>query len=723
MLSSKLSLMLVFLAVIVCKNLHAQTTGEISGKVVSRETGEALVGVNVLVVGTKLGDATHIDGTFLVRNVPTGVRTVRFSMVGYKSIERSTVVQHGQIARLEVSLTSTVLEFESVVVTATRAPSLVTDVSTPTELITATKIARMNAQSVAKILNTSAGVFVKDIGDRGGLKTISIRGSSTSQVLVLYDGQRISPASGAGIDFSTLTTDNIDWIEVVRGGNSALYGADANGGIVNIISKSGRNTQRLLANGKVTVGSFGSRGFSANVGQQIGRLDYYASFHHTETDDYRYLTLNTKAEQTMENSNFNSNGGSLKLGLQMTEDSKVVLSGVTYREAEGSPGSLSFRTPLATLKSDWQYVSGTYTSKFDPWIENKLQVYHNRTMTDYQDPGGFVQDPSISEDFLTGVELQQRMRVTSGNVLTYGYNYRHELVDGTDVKDRHRDEHGVFLQLESEWHISESGLLNAIRFIPACRYDRYSDFGSNVSPKIGLVLSHTSKHRIALRSNVGTSFRAPGFFDLYWPASAFYRGNPDLRAEESIDFDSGVIGVLGLLGGLEYEVTYYYSRLKNEIMTAPDPAGVFTPQNLGKSKRAGVETRLAFSPWPMILRIEGNYTYLRATDETERSPNLGKILVYRPSHIVNATVWASYGVLDLNFVYHYVDRRYTQADNSAALGGYSYLEGNLAAKYDRGTVEYFARLEFNNLSDRAFQVLDGFPVPKRSVGATVGMKF
>ncbi len=259
--------------------------------------------------------------------------------------------------------------------------------------------------------------------------------------------------------------------------------------------------------------------------------------------------------------------------------------------------------------------------------------------------------------------------------------------------------------------------------IPAARFDDYSDFGSSFNPKIGVVLSRTGEHKFGLRANIGTSFRAPGFFDLYWPVSPFFRGNPGLKAEESTNFDVGIVGTSTALGGLEYEVTFFRSTLDNEIQTAPDETGVFTPQNLGSSKREGFETRLALSPIPKTLRLEANYTYLKATNETESSPDLGNSLIYRPENVFNLTGTVNVGVFDMNVIFSYVDKRYSNPGNTASIGPYSYLEGNIGFRFKRRNVEYFARVETSNLGNRAVEVIAGFPQPKRTVGTTFGISF
>jgi len=258
--------------------------------------------------------------------------------------------------------------------------------------------------------------------------------------------------------------------------------------------------------------------------------------------------------------------------------------------------------------------------------------------------------------------------------------------------------------------------------IPAGRYDDYSDFGSRFSPKAGVVISRTGEHKLGLRGNVGRSFRAPGFLDLYWPDQIYIKGNPKLKAEKSTDYDFGFIGTSPVLGGLEYEVTYFHSKLEDEIVWAPDANFVYMPQNLADSKRRGVEARLAFSLLGNTLRVEANYTYLSATDETKGSPRFGKALEYRPKNSLNLAAQLRRAPFDLRLVYRYVDKRFSNLTDRW-LGSYSYLEGNLVAMYKVGNLEYFSRLEVNNLGNKAFQVLDGYPQPKRSFGVTFGIGF
>ena len=123
-----------------------------------------------------------------------------------------------------------------VVVTATRSSILQNDSPSPVDILTLQEIQRTNGSSVVDVLRSSEGFFLKDYGPTASLKTVSFRGMAAEHILVLYDGTRLNNFQNGQVDFSLLPMSNIDHIEVVRGGNSSLYGADAVGGIINIIS-------------------------------------------------------------------------------------------------------------------------------------------------------------------------------------------------------------------------------------------------------------------------------------------------------------------------------------------------------------------------------------------------------------------------------------------------------------------------------------------------------
>lgn len=211
--------------------LLASTTGKIAGKVTDHETGEPLMGVNVVLVGTELGAATDLDGRYTILNVAPGTRSVTASMIGYNPMTIGNVlVKTDMTSRINFELTEGSLEGEAVTVTAER-PMVEADLTSSKAVITSEEIALLPAESFQALLQTKAGVTEGSGGE------LHIRGGRTSEVLYMIDGiPVINPfSSGLGIG---IATSMIQELTLISGTFNAEYGK-AMSGIVNLVTKEG----------------------------------------------------------------------------------------------------------------------------------------------------------------------------------------------------------------------------------------------------------------------------------------------------------------------------------------------------------------------------------------------------------------------------------------------------------------------------------------------------
>lgn len=191
---------------------------------------------------------------------------------------------------------------DEVVVTATRSEIPLHDSPSSVEILTEQKIRQLNGTNLADALATSSGLFVKDYGGVGGLKTISMRGLGAEHTLVLVNGNRFNNFQNGLVDLSTLLTDDIERIEIVRGGNWALYGADALGGVVNIITKQPDGGPTLGVEG--AVGSFGYKQYRVSLGNSFGKWAMSGKYTDERSDgSFRYISNNGGMGEEQERSN------------------------------------------------------------------------------------------------------------------------------------------------------------------------------------------------------------------------------------------------------------------------------------------------------------------------------------------------------------------------------------------------------------------------------------
>ena len=331
-------------------------TGKLSGYVLDHYSENPLPGTNIVIKEKNIGVAADNSGFFILNQVPVGKNVVEISRIGYGSLIREVEIKNGQTATLNFRLKAEAVKFSEVLVTATRGNALQNEVTVATEVISRAEIEKSSSQNIGEVLESATGVFVKNYGHIGALKTASIRGASESQVIVLLDGQRLNLAQGTAPDLSDIPLQTIERIEIIRGGNSALYGSDAVGGVVNLITRSNSRSKPLFAQVTTTAGSFGTQVLEANFGQKLNKFDYFLAHNYTSSDgDFNFEdSQGSSVKRT--NNELTLNDTFLKV--RYTPNSASQISGfVQIHDADrGVPGPTSFPSETAIQKDkSWKY--------------------------------------------------------------------------------------------------------------------------------------------------------------------------------------------------------------------------------------------------------------------------------------------------------------------------------------------------------------------------------
>jgi len=277
-------------------------TGKLSGYVLDHYSGKALPGTNIIIKGKNIGVSVDNNGFFILNQVPVGRNVVEISRIGFGSITQEIEIGRGQTVILNFRLKAEVVRFSEVLVTATRENALQNEVAVATEVISRLELQESHSQNIGEVLELATGIFVKNYGHIGSLKTASIRGASENQILILLDGQRLNLAQGTAPDLSDIPLQAIERVEIIRGGNSALYGTDAVGGVVNLITRSNTESKPLSGQVTTTAGSFGTRILEANFGQKLNKFDYFLAHNYTRSDGdfnimYEYTLTNVKCQE------------------------------------------------------------------------------------------------------------------------------------------------------------------------------------------------------------------------------------------------------------------------------------------------------------------------------------------------------------------------------------------------------------------------------------------
>jgi len=596
--STMIGLLLIIL--LVCRPsflLAAEEFGEIHGTVRS-ERGERLKGAQVTIDSIKRGAVASGHGHYRLANIPAGEYEITARMTGYETQSRKATLAKNEKLVLDFTLVSRIYDLSPVVVTATLTEKVVEKVPAGVEVVSDEEMNEMGAETVAEALTESRGLSLQAATGRS--RIASLRGLRANHTLVMIDGRRVSSGFRSTLDLSELPNSMIERIEIVRGPSSALYGSDAVGGVINIITRKPREgiTGGIsLRYGQSRYGEAESPLFKGDLSGKTGRLGYSFAGSFNRKDDYN----RDKSTVVTDGDYKRIASGTGRLSFDLTPDQSIA-GGVDYLENR-QDGFRTFGWGDANRIADSRRSSFfvEYTRNFRKHSEIMLREYHSRFESTIEEkPLG---NPSNWENPLTGshdpFRLEQNLNQAEGRIngllfnrhlITMGAEYRNESRKD-NFNDNDVDNSAVFFQ--DEIQVSDPFLL-----VLGARYDSHSDFGSEFSPKLSAAFAVNDNFRI--KGSYGEGFRAPTIFELYVDQDTkknVIHANPELDSETSRSFEIGAEGVSGNFSG---EIRFFRNDLEHMIglvqtgtITSggkkPTTLPVFEYRNIEKALTRGVE--------------------------------------------------------------------------------------------------------------------------------------
>ncbi|MFQ5787814.1 MAG: TonB-dependent receptor plug domain-containing protein, partial [Thermodesulfobacteriota bacterium] len=458
--------------------------------------------------------------------------------------------------------------------------------------------------TTSEILSFSPGVVVRDFGGFGQLKTLSIRGSSNDQVVILLDGVRLNSPLGGGVDLSTIPIDYVDKFEIIRGGASALAGSDAIRGVVNIVTK---KTDEPFTSLSATYGSFETIIFNVSRAQKIGNLGYFFSYTHAQSNgDFEFKSVNDLTLKRI-NNEFHSESFLGKIDYDLNGWNIGFLNEFFYDD-RGVPGLGEFQQPDANQKDIRNLTSiNIYKEGFIiPNIKFETIIFNRFDQLKFKNPNPTIGIPidTLSKLYTFGINPRLTWYAPFNQIITVATEFRGDVLRDEDFDNPDRFTYSLFLS-------DEISLLEDLILInPLVRYDLYKTSAETTttedgfSPKLGIIFSPL--RFISFKGNVGRSFRAPSFGELFFPEEGFIGGNPNLKPETSFDFDFGFVFSHPRVG---FEITYFRNKIDDLILFVFVSAQRIEPQNVGTVTEQGIETSLIVRPFDFIELFAG-YTFL-----------------------------------------------------------------------------------------------------------------
>lgn len=501
---------------------------------------------------------------------------------------------------------------EDMVVTATRTESKMVDVPVNTTVISAEKIADRHYLDVADALKDVPGATVLDTGVGAGEKKVVLNGDD--RVLVLVDGKRVNFDMGAASGRSSYDlkmlpdVSLIERVEIIKGHGGALYGSDAVGGVVNIITKKMDHSY-----GKVSMG-FGSqqaRDAKAMYTVKEGKTGVMVAASKYKQGYYKYKDVADKTTKRWnKDSDYENEKVSLKIAQELTDTSNLEFE-YNYTKADGN-----VPYGYATTQSDKK--TNNFGLKYDWLLKDKdagyVQLYYNK----YK----FLSSSTLEEKD-KGFEVQQAITASENNKLVVGASYRNAEAsnDGRNYAAKYNEKiNNKAIFVSDQWEFTPSWTLDT-----GVRYDKHSTAGSKTTWSAGLNKKFDENSHAYF--NWGQVFKAPTLDDLYYNASGMY-GNPNLKAEKG---DTWTIGYgTKIVDKTSLNVNYFQSKLEDAIKWVDIGNYESEVRNIAHQKKNGIEISVNHElndNWD----LEASYTHVRVRNDNNDGNGYVRDTSYLPN--------------------------------------------------------------------------------------------
>ncbi|GJQ21773.1 MAG: TonB-dependent receptor [Bacteroidia bacterium] len=604
-----------------------------------------------------------------------------------------------------------------VVVTATRSLIDVLDSPSPAEIVFIDHASAL-PPSLADIVSRSTSMFLRDLGGAGALKTAFLRGTAPQHLLVLVNGVRQNSYQNGLVDFTLLSVNDVQRVEIVRGGSSALFGADALGGVVNILTRTPETGLRVRLNGEA--GSYGFGRWRVEGEGRPGGVGVLAGAAYEQGRDEFPYQRPDGSSATRTNADFRKRNAYVHADAPLGGETSIRISTQVVRSERGVPGSLSFLSPEARQADDDALLGLEVRHTSHRGAQLSLKTSYHYSFQTYKDPNPLFPFQSAYRNGFVLVNPELHTIVGDNARILAGAEWNEGVLTGTDFTGAiRRTQKSLYAsgEVRFTW---ERPFADLVTLYGMVRYDDISDVEDALMPKIGVNVRLLRDANVRFRASYGASFRSPSFNDLYYVGVS----NPDLRPEHSASFDAGVLSAFGTTTSVhELGLTYFNIDTRDRILF---DLVTFRPINIGRSRSMGLEGKYIGSFWNRVLELEMGYALTGAVKRNESFPGdpaYDKQLLFIPKHTAHVVVTGRWNVFEARLSYGMVGKRYTSDDHLSALPEYHVTDVALSArlKSDLGTVRIGG--ELRNLFDRSYEVFEGYPMPGRTMRVGIGFEY
>ena len=582
---------------------------------------------------------------------------------------------------------------DEIIVTSSRLNQTQAEVGSSISVITADNMETLGFDFVVDAIASAPGVTVNQNGSFGGQSSVRIRGAASEQTLVLIDGVTVNDPSspGGGLDFARLDTDSIEKIEILKGPQSTLWGSDAIGGVVSIITK--RPEQGFGANAFAEYGSFNTIRGGASVNGGSAKGDFRLAVSAIDTDG---ISKADEINGNTEDDGYKSYTVSGRGGINLPIDGRIDVT-ARYTDATtefdsfvfGNQGNVGDGDEMTESKEFAGNISLTVPT-FEGRLENHLLLGYSDI--DRQNFSGGAPSFGAKGDRMTA-RYQGTLNINANNTLAFGAEHEESSADDAETS------------INSLFGLYEFKPIDDLTLTGGIRFDDHERFGSETTGRVAAAYSPTDI--LTLRASWGQGFKAPTIFQTTFFCCGATQANANLQAERSDAYDVGV--ELSTPDGRgQVGVTYFTQDVENLITFSFADGGY---SNIVGADTKGVEV---FASYQILdwVGIGATYAYLDAVD------NAGNTLIRVPEHSGDVTVsFDPDGPLSGAVLVRYNGE---EVDGGTVLDDWIRIDLNAAYAFN-DSVEFYGRIE--NLFDEQYQQVIGYGTPGTSGSVGVRLRY
>ncbi len=614
------------------------------------------------------------------------------------------------IAQDSVKINHTLQE---VIVASNKVDSKLSDVSTKIDIIDSKKIEASNGKRLPDLLKTSSNIFLKSYGLTPALTTVSVNGLGAEHTLILVDGIKINSFQNSHLDLSIIPKHLIEKIEIINNGVSSIYGSDAIGGVVNIILKNKMNLseeKRSSLNFQLSQGSFNTKGISLDLYHDFKKFNSKISFNREISNgsyDYYYKKNGKRIIKQRQNGEYDLYDVAFTSQYIINDKNFLKIISTLSEQNKNLPGIETGTTPPPAKQIDknWNNIL---------IINNELSKrYFLRTSFNFQNNfmnysvGSIINNKYENKVLGFNTELkikEENYAVTTGYNFAYATLKSEQLLDGIL-----RRQHALFVS--TFYKVNDR-----FRIYASIRYDYISDISQdNFTYKIGINIKPFNIENFRIKGNFGKNFRAPSFNDLYWKNS----GNINLKHENSLNLEGGFHYSFNSFFDGDISVFYTHIAADNKIIWTPGANGLWAPENVDESVsnnyslnfnlKKNIFEKLSFNINGGIQlintkKISGSYK-----DDITKD----KYLPYIPLETYKANLGIKYYNASVNLFYTHTGKRFYDFANKRSMKDFDLIDGSINYKIIFSDILLNLKLEINNIFNKEYEIISGYPMPLR----------